>query len=187
MLLIIKFDNKKEKVTLYSLLLVSVASHALPSYLGQAFNYLLYFYLVYYINKTKKVYKYSFLIVITVIFFIIYFLVYYSDVIMYKKYLLILIGKVLSISHIILLYNIFTEKECNICSKISQNSFGIYLIHSPLVYFTFKYFSNESPFLVIFINFIIFGLVSFFVTEIIRKLKLGFIIGEENGRKEKIS
>ncbi len=62
--------------------------------------------------------------------------------------------------------------------KISKNSFGIYLFHSPLIYITFSLIPNASPILIVFVNFIVFGLIAYCLTDVIRKTKLKFVIGE---------
>ena len=54
----------------------------------------------------------------------------------------------------------------------------MYLFHSPLVYLTFKFLPNISPILMIIINFIVFGSISYIITYLIRKTKFKFIIGE---------
>ena len=71
------------------------------------------------------------------------------------------------------------NKTINILSKISANSFGIYLFHSPLIYITFRYLPNINPILMFIINFICLGIVVYYLTIFLRKLKLGIIIGEK--------
>ena len=70
------------------------------------------------------------------------------------------------------------EKKGKVIRSVSKNSFGIYLFHSPLIYITFSYFANESALFVVLLNFVIFGGVSLFITELVRKIGLGLIIGE---------
>lgn len=79
---------------------------------------------------------------------------------------------------IFVLYAIMPKKSGKVISCISKNSFGIYLFHSPLIYITFSFFANESALFVVLLNFIIFGGVSLFITEFIRRRGLGLIIGE---------
>ena len=62
---------------------------------------------------------------------------------------------------------------------IASLSFGIYLFHSPLIYLTYKHFNFLNPWIVLFINFILFGLIASLITYVIRKIRpLSFIIGE---------
>lgn len=79
---------------------------------------------------------------------------------------------------IITIYQIMPNKTNKIISKISEDSFGIYLFHSPLIYITYSYLADANPIIVIFLNFIIFGSFSLLITEILRKTKLRLIIGE---------
>lgn len=81
------------------------------------------------------------------------------------------------------LYGLIPQKTNKIAKKISEDSFGIYLFHSPLIYFTYAFISNASPILVVTLNFIIFGLTAMMFTEIIRHFNLSFIIGEKNKKK----
>lgn len=62
--------------------------------------------------------------------------------------------------------------------KISQDSMGLYLLHSPLIYFSFTYFPNISPIAMIIINFLGFGTLSLILTELIRRSGLRRVIGE---------
>lgn len=78
----------------------------------------------------------------------------------------------------ITLYKIMPNKTTKLVEKISSNCFGIYLFHSPLIYITFTYFANSNPLLILIINFFIFGTISFYLTELVRKIKLELIIGE---------
>lgn len=69
-------------------------------------------------------------------------------------------------------------KSCpTFISKISRNSYGIYLLHSPLIYITFKYFGNCSPFIVVCLN-LLFGFSVYLLTSLIRTSKLRIAIGE---------
>lgn len=68
-------------------------------------------------------------------------------------------------------------KKFAIIEKISINSYGMYLFHSPLVYLTFHFFPNIHPIFMIFINLIFFGVLSYFLTSVLRHTKLRFLIG----------
>ena len=75
-------------------------------------------------------------------------------------------------------YGAMPRRTCGIVEKVDRNSFGIYLFHSPLIYFTFSIIPNASPIIVIFINFVVFGAVAYGLTELVRKTKLKVLIGE---------
>ena len=68
-------------------------------------------------------------------------------------------------------------KVNKIIGGISKNSYGIYLLHSPLIYITYKYIGNSSPLYVVTLN-LIFGVVAYVITDLIRRTKLKFVIGE---------
>lgn len=64
-------------------------------------------------------------------------------------------------------------------TKISENSFGMYLIHSPLCYITFSLIPNINPLIVLFINFVLFGIFSYIVTFYLRKTFLRVVFGDK--------
>ena len=70
------------------------------------------------------------------------------------------------------------KRTFSIIEKIDKNSFGIYLIHSPLIYITYAYMSDMNPMSVVIMNFVIFGAIAFWITELLRKMHLGVVIGE---------
>lgn len=76
------------------------------------------------------------------------------------------------------LYNITSPEKCNkICEKISDESMGIYLLHSPLIYFTYAYFADANPIVVVFVNFVIDGMIAFALTCFLRKTRLKVLLG----------
>lgn len=79
---------------------------------------------------------------------------------------------------IINVYGATPERTCQIIEKVDRNSFGIYLFHSPMIYFTFSIIPNAPPIIVVFINFAIFGVIAYELTELVRKTKLKVMIGE---------
>ena len=80
---------------------------------------------------------------------------------------------------VLLIYKLVSKIKTNkIIEYVSCNSFGIYLFHSPLVYITFSKMANYNPKIIIFINFVIFGGLALLLTNVIRILKVKFIIGE---------
>lgn len=75
-------------------------------------------------------------------------------------------------------YGAMPEASCKIIERVDRDSFGIYLFHSPLIYITFALIPNAHPALVVLINFVIFGAVAIGLTELVRKTKIKFLIGE---------
>ena len=70
-------------------------------------------------------------------------------------------------------------KSNSFIEKIDKNSFAIYLLHSPILYIMYKYFANVNPYLLVTMNIIVAIIVPSIIAEILRKLKLNFIIGEK--------
>ena len=79
---------------------------------------------------------------------------------------------------ILCVYNLISDQDYGLASKISKNSFGIYLFHSPLIYITFSHLLNAHPLLVSGINLFVFGSASYLLTEQVRKTPLKLMIGE---------
>lgn len=75
-------------------------------------------------------------------------------------------------------YVLVSKNDNKILDALSENSFGIYLFHSPLIYISFTYFANSNPLLVVLTNFFLFGTVAFLMTHVVRKTPARFIIGE---------
>lgn len=73
---------------------------------------------------------------------------------------------------------VIPQKANRLTEKISKNSMGIYLFHSPLVYISFTYWPNIAPIAMAAINLIGFGAVAYILTNLIRTINLGWIIGE---------
>ncbi len=67
-----------------------------------------------------------------------------------------------------------------IVRAISKNSFGLYLFHSPLIYFAFMLCPDIHPLVMLIVNFVGCGFIAFMLTELVRKAHLGWIIGEVN-------
>ncbi len=61
--------------------------------------------------------------------------------------------------------------------KIGINSFGLYLLHSPLIYIIFTYLLNSSPIVVSLLNFFVFGGLAYLMTVLIRKTPMKLLIG----------
>ncbi len=62
--------------------------------------------------------------------------------------------------------------------RISADSFGLYLFHSPLIYFAFTMMPNVEPGWMILVNFIGCGLLAWGLTALMRRLHLRMLIGE---------
>lgn len=76
------------------------------------------------------------------------------------------------------LYMLIPDKKVKIINMISQNSYGIYLFHSPLIYITFTLIPNACPAVVVLVNFGIFGYMALFLTMQIKKTRMKFLLGE---------
>ncbi len=137
-------------------------------YMNFVLEYFHYFFFGFLISKygfDGLKYLKALFIVIPVVFLVGYALVSYSPIIMSTCLVFIFFVVVPNYSNLII-------------GEISKNSFGLYLFHSPLIYFSFTYFPNLNPFYMFLINFILFGFVAYLITKLIRKTKFKFIIGE---------
>lgn len=164
-------DKKYDIIIAIILLIISYISMHLNiyPYLNQALYYLYYFYIGFLINKyqTKNINIYHFL-GITISSFIL--LITFNNI--------KLLEYIFTTLFIFLIYQIISNKENKIIQTISENSYGIYLIHSPLIYITYTYLTNINPIMVVFINFVIFGIIAVLLSILIRRTKLKFILGE---------
>ena len=101
-------------------------------------------------------------------------LLFYIDYKLMLKCLEILIPIIMFLT----LYSLYENKKVRVVNEISCNSFGLYLFHSPLLYFLVKYFSNISIPVFVFIGFFILGITSYIFTKTIKKTKFKIVIGE---------
>ena len=85
---------------------------------------------------------------------------------------------VIKIIFIFSIYVWIPSNKNKIINIISENSFGIYLFHSPLTYIIYTLDVNANPVIVVGINFIVCGIIASILTILLRKIKLGFMIGE---------
>lgn len=139
--------------------------------------YIYYFYLGYLINCLGSRYvisnkKFNIKYIVSsviVLLFIIGFLLYKITSIGFDFYL----SSVL----VILCYILMSSSSNKVITAISENSYGVYLFHSPMIYITALYYPNINPWLMLFINFFVFGGVAYAMTVAISKSKLRFIIG----------
>lgn len=92
---------------------------------------------------------------------------------------------IVAIAGILLFYHISCDFKSISNNKlfqlISNNSYGIYLYHVFVVYFWFFLFKDYSfsPLLMVVLSFVLSLLVSVLLTEITRKIGVGFVIGEK--------
>lgn len=142
-----------------------------------AFNYLIWFSLGYLLNTYSKLLKRTYdiplikwgLLLLNVVLYAYCYVVGSARV---------LVSLLLRDLCVINAYGAMPRCTCRVIEKVDQNSFGIYLFHSPLIYFTFSMIPNASPIIVIFINFVVFGVFTYELTGLIRKTKLKVLIGE---------
>lgn len=75
-------------------------------------------------------------------------------------------------------YYCISSKKCsNLCSLVSDENMGIYLLHSPLIYFTYAYYTNGIPIAVVLINFVLDGLIAMILTWFLKKSRVKWLIG----------
>lgn len=75
------------------------------------------------------------------------------------------------------LYLLVPNHQVCLFSIISQQSFGVYLFHSPLIYITFSLIPNANPLIVASINLFLFGSIAFFLANMISKSRVKILIG----------
>ena len=148
-----------------------------PPLLG-AYNYLIWFAGGYFLNvqnkAMKKLYNFNLVKYARVIINIAMIHIYsnnHTDL----NIMFVLCLKALSLVNI---YALATSKSNSIINSIAKNSFGIYLLHSPLIYITFATIPNAHPAIVVIINLFVFGGSAYITTEFIRKTKFKVLIGE---------
>lgn len=142
-----------------------------------AYNYLIWFSLGYCLNAFSKlverIYKHPAVKISLALIWIIFLIIYLRA--SRKRVIAVLMLRALFITN---LFGIIPDQTDNAIAGIDRNSFGLYLFHSPLIYIVFATMPDACPLLVVTINFVIFGCIAYYLTEIIRKLHLGFVIGE---------
>ena len=77
--------------------------------------------------------------------------------------------------------NLKNIAEWSLFKLVVKDSYGVYLFHPILIYLMFHYWGHEniSPILLSTIIFFISFMVSLLLTELTRRYRLGFIIGEK--------
>ena len=168
-------SNKYIKI--FIVLLISFIGQFIPTYIGSALNNLIWFYLGFLIKKAHLNKSYNIaLLLISITSIILYFICYYIEP-QYYNYIQILLKYFVCIAIIPLIYNVIPNKNNNLIEKISDSSYGIYLFHSPLVYITFAFMPNLNPFLILFINFVFFGIIAYTISKKIKKTQFKFVLG----------
>lgn len=159
-------------LTLLILVTLSIISSKIfiNVYINNIFTYSIYFYLGFVIYK----YEEKILRINKIAISILAILLIIASLIFNNVYFNILTAIV-----IILMFNVIASSKTNkYIDRISTDSFGIYLLHSPLVYITYTYLSDANPLLVVFINFFVFGFIALLLTELLRKTPFKIIVGE---------
>lgn len=84
----------------------------------------------------------------------------------------------ISLVAVLAVYLAMPNRSNPVLRVISRDSMGIYLFHSPMLYISFTYWPNINPWLMVLINFVGFGTVAVLLTELMRRIRCGFVIGE---------
>lgn len=164
------------------LFIVSVYSGSMPFVLqfGNIVHYAFFFWLGFEFDKNKKIIdkfliKYKYILVIGILF--ISFIILYT----YNPWL----NNITSCVGIVVAYQIILLINQKITrgrfyNNILNDIFGMYLFHPMIIYlFFYMIKGNEyNSYIVTILIFLISTVASYFLTEFIRKIKLGAIIGE---------
>jgi len=87
--------------------------------------------------------------------------------------------RILSGSLIVLaLYMIAPNRSAVIADRISKASFGLYLLHSPLIYVTFAVLLHAPPVIVFGVNAAVWGGLAYLATLLLSRTPLKLIIGD---------
>lgn len=143
--------------------------------LSQFCLYYVYFLLGYVICRNKKIVNKSRTVGIGLCLVPITLSLWLNDGGLLKHSLLIL----MSFSVVIGLYCLVSSSRNKFLMILSKNSYGIYLFHSPLIYFMYMLYPNASPMVMFTMNFIVCGIISLGLVSVVRILGLKFIIGEK--------
>lgn len=168
--------NKVFDIFLFLLFFIfNLLSYHFKTYFFHVFYYFIFFYIGYCLHKYNIHPKKRIWILVPYLVIAIIFKLNHLPNILNNIFILIL-----QIIFVVVIFNIDFKNlgSLSFISNIASQSFGIYLFHSPLIYITFSKYPNLSPFLMVFINFVLFGGLSFLLTKIIRSSKLKWIVGE---------
>lgn len=164
-------------LVLVLLMVLSYFSYKLPTmlFISNIAKHMLWFYFGYIINqyyeKVKKRASTGLKVALVILMFLILVLAIFGT----RKYLEIPVGLLV----VLILYIVIPEKTIKGVQVIDRDSFGIYLFHSPLIYFTFSKIPNAHPMIVVIVNFCLLGAVVVGITEGLRKVRLGVVLGEK--------
>lgn len=61
-------------------------------------------------------------------------------------------------------YLIILNRTIDSIEFLGSLSFGIYLFHSPLIYITYTRFTDSNPWIILFLNFVVLGIVASLIT-----------------------
>ena len=157
--------------------LLTYKSGILPKYfqLNEVAYYMSFFYLGYLINRIKIKYpnykKLSIKHILAILLIILCGgVAYHITSSGYEFYLSVLL--------VTLCYIIMPSVKNVTIDAISNCSYGIYLFHSPLIYITAIYMPDINPWLMLFLNFFVFGWVSYLLASLLEKSRFRFVVGK---------
>ena len=183
MFIIFNFVIKIKSKPLYIICTILMVILSIYSYwftdvfrFSQTLRYLIFFKLGYDFNKYKyKIPKTGIIsLAITITGLLLFFFIKGIE----NTALLRLFELVSGLIIVLLFYNLVPDKSNNSLKYISDNSFGLYLIHSPMIYPFFYYAPNINVILMLLNNFVLLPSIILFLLFLIRKTKLRLIIGE---------
>lgn len=97
----------------------------------------------------------------------------------YINTVLVMMAAICAIISAYLVTDKYIHKTPNhLITLLDSYSMGIYLFHTPIIRIVAYYMGNHSPIIIILATFIIGLMSSILLTLLVRKLHLGFIIGE---------
>ena len=174
------FINKNSSKLVDIIIFFLVATLNIISYkFTQYANYITYYSVYFYLGLLLN--KYPFKKKLNIIFILIplLMLVVFNHYTL-ADYVLFVLKLLLLLFILIIMFNINFENfgKITIINNIANNSYGIYLFHSPSIVFMFYYFPKVHPLITILVNFFILGFLSYIITSLIKKSKIKFIIGE---------
>ena len=146
----------------------SAVYYSVYFFFGYCLNYVMHQKSTIAIMKQNMVMRYIILIVAIIMLVP----VYYMTSIGFELYLslLILCG----------IYTYCPGRTNRIIRFISDNSYGLYLFHSPLIYITAILMPDISPIVMVSINFIVFGCFSILLAFVLSRTRMKYLIGGLN-------
>lgn len=85
----------------------------------------------------------------------------------------------LAVAILLFLYLFIPEQGLELLKPFARNGFGMYLFHSPMIYITFTWLLDAAPWIIVSINFLLFGTAAFWLTELVRRTPMRIMLGEE--------